>query len=356
MIDGLRFIAIVSVVMFHLCGYAGYKKSENIFAFIFQEGWVGVELFFIISGFILAKGFCNHYLLGSKPVSLKKYYLRRVTRLEPTYIAALLVYYCIKSFVMKEQGLFDNLLASIVYCHNFIYGYGSEIIGVAWSLEVEVQFYLLSPLIAKIFLLRSVELRRMVLTLLIVGLAVVVHPIHGRYGLLKFLHYFLVGYLLCDIFVFDWRNGTEVSQSWRWDLISIFAWVSLVLCLKFMPYRWVFIPWMMFFACVGAFKGPWSRKFLSNPLIYVTGGMCYTIYLYHTLLLRFFIERTPIVDWLKSGMGEMPAFLLISVSALFIVFTCSAILYYCLEKPFMCPDWPLKIIQHLFHRKRRFAG
>ena len=54
-------------------------------------GFRGVELFFVISGFILGLPFAAHYLKGAAPVSLRKYYLRRLTRLEPPYIVALLV-------------------------------------------------------------------------------------------------------------------------------------------------------------------------------------------------------------------------------------------------------------------------
>ena len=65
--------------------------------------------------------------------------------------------------VTAGLSLWPNLIASLLYQHNLIYGHGSAINGVAWSLEVEVQFYLLAPLFAAVFSIQSVLARRAVL-------------------------------------------------------------------------------------------------------------------------------------------------------------------------------------------------
>jgi peptidoglycan/LPS O-acetylase OafA/YrhL len=88
-VDGLRFIAIFSVILFHMLNEMigrigpvepGYRWLEQPLS----NGFRGVTLFFVISGMILALPFARQYL-ESRPVSLRKYYLRRVTRLEPPY-------------------------------------------------------------------------------------------------------------------------------------------------------------------------------------------------------------------------------------------------------------------------------
>src|SRR5690242_3192979 len=92
--DGLRFVAIAMVVLFHLNGYLTAKASSPEYASAAHSdllshaalvGFHGVELFFMISGFILGLPFAAHHLAGTLPVSLPKYYLRRLTRLEPPY-------------------------------------------------------------------------------------------------------------------------------------------------------------------------------------------------------------------------------------------------------------------------------
>ena len=159
-VDGFRFIAIVSVVLFHMYGqilryYA--TRFPAVPSLMFHNGDRGVRLFFVISGFILSLPFARHYLHGKPAVSVRQYLLRRVTRLEPPYIASLLLQAVLIVLVLHQQmaGVAVHLLASIGYCHNLVFGHMSTISGVAWSLEVEVQFYLLVPFLTSIFAIRS---------------------------------------------------------------------------------------------------------------------------------------------------------------------------------------------------------
>lgn len=90
-IDGLRFIAIASVFLFHVLGQVQMRSGrvlpiENAWRLLFlplSNGDRGVQLFFVISGMILARPFARHYLAGEERVDLRKYYLRRLTRLKP---------------------------------------------------------------------------------------------------------------------------------------------------------------------------------------------------------------------------------------------------------------------------------
>jgi peptidoglycan/LPS O-acetylase OafA/YrhL len=93
--DGLRFVAIGMVILFHLNGYLAAKATFPQYSLMAQSDWLarialvgfrGVELFFVISGFILGLPFAAHHIEGAPPVNLRKYYLRRLTRLEPPYI------------------------------------------------------------------------------------------------------------------------------------------------------------------------------------------------------------------------------------------------------------------------------
>lgn len=92
-IDGLRFFSIALVVLFHLEGYvAGASRVqyavgsyENPLRYLLHHGNQGVELFFIISGFVLALPFAAHQLTGGRKVNLPAYFTRRLTRLEPPY-------------------------------------------------------------------------------------------------------------------------------------------------------------------------------------------------------------------------------------------------------------------------------
>src|ERR1051326_6201338 len=85
-IDGLRFVAIASVVLFHI--YAALETGSAIPPPWHENANLakrGVELFFAISGFILGLPFASARLLEESRVNLKQYFLRRLTRLEPPY-------------------------------------------------------------------------------------------------------------------------------------------------------------------------------------------------------------------------------------------------------------------------------
>lgn len=160
-IDGLRFVAIVSVVLYHSWGsvvvkggWSGY--SGNIFTSIVSHGFQGVEIFFAISGFILCLPFANHYIHKKDKISLSKYFIRRVTRLEPPYFVAIIGMVLVLSFLGKTalSNELPHTLASLIYAHNFIFHQVNPILGgVTWSLEIEIQFYLLAPFLTRLFIL-----------------------------------------------------------------------------------------------------------------------------------------------------------------------------------------------------------
>ena len=94
-IDGLRFIAIFSVIFYHLADFVrvktGHAWQENELSLFLSHGYFGVPLFFAISGFVIALPFATKALSHEPAPSLKRYFLRRLTRLEPPYLINLLL-------------------------------------------------------------------------------------------------------------------------------------------------------------------------------------------------------------------------------------------------------------------------
>jgi len=167
-IDGLRFIAIILVIIFHSQSvinlnnnYDTLNKSEyfKIFEIIVGNGWQGVELFFTISGFILGLPFAKYYFYRNSKVNLKTYFIRRLTRLEPPYIILMIIYFFIT--IIKDSGnilfWFHNLLTHLTYTHNIFMQPDKYLVSVAWSLEIEVQFYILAPIISIVFAIEKVK-------------------------------------------------------------------------------------------------------------------------------------------------------------------------------------------------------
>ena len=351
-VDGLRFIAIASVLLFHLSGQILAKSGDSIVSSAAQNtllsvvgnGHIGVQLFFAISGFILALPFANFHLNASKPVSLRAYYLRRLTRLEPPYLVTLALFFVLLVVVFKLPfvQLLPHLLASVFYLHNLIYAQGSAINYVAWSLEVEVQFYLLAPLLALLFGLRSARRRRAVLVglmlLFIMFQQFAPHAPRIQLSLLGQGQFFVAGFLLADFYLTQWGEPSRSSQ-W-WDILFFAGWPLFFVLLQYPTLEHWAIPFAIILLYTATFRGRWSRRLLSQRFLTTIGGMCYSIYLIHfqliALLWRFFGK-------VRVGNVFAPNFALQCALMLPFILAVSALFYLLVEKPCMSRDWPTRL-------------
>jgi peptidoglycan/LPS O-acetylase OafA/YrhL len=359
--DGLRFIAISMVFLFHLNGYllatsTSYQPRgrPDWSCLVAMQGMHGVELFFVISGFILALPFAGHYLTGDQAVSLRKYYLRRLTRLEPPYFAAVFLLLALNAWVHPGSSAsgYGHLAASLFYSHNLVYGTASTVIGVAWSLEIEVQFYLLVPFMTRLFAISDRRVRRafvIFLVLLAIAARVLILNHHSRLQLsiLGYLQFFLIGFLLADIFVADWKGLPQ--KSFLWDAVAVLGWPLLLYGLRW-PFftHWIF-PALLFVLYCAAFRGRITQLFFSNSWITAIGGMCYSIYLLHYEVISGVARFTRYLG--TSLPNSIYLLLQFTVVGAAVVGVCGSY-FVVIEKPCMMRGWPQRAWQRL---KSRFA-
>lgn len=145
-LDGLRGVAILLVLFLHNFGFMNY----------FFFGWLGVDLFFVLSGFLITEILLNS--LG-QPRYLRNFYLRRVLRIFPLFYLALLL--CLLVIPAITSGGLDtsyytrNQIWLWTYLQNWLFifkePYGDKILLHTWSLAVEEQFYLVWPLLILLF-------------------------------------------------------------------------------------------------------------------------------------------------------------------------------------------------------------
>jgi peptidoglycan/LPS O-acetylase OafA/YrhL len=355
-IDGLRFVAIASVVLYHLQSYSSAKSNGVFHGFGFlQNGFRGVQLFFVISGFILALPFARHALFGTPKVRLGEYFLRRLTRLEPPYILNLLVSFVFLSAWLASRGqsmrgLLPHLLASICYLHNILYNSKSLINAVAWSLEIEVQFYCLVPLLTFVFFIRNTLLRRSII-ILTMGSAVLIQVWLPEYPetIAGQLQFFLAGFLLADVYLVNWSE--QPKSHWSWDLLSILGWPFVFLFSSSVAK--LAFPFILVVLYCCAFRGTFFRMFFRNPLITTIGGMCYTIYLFHHLVIicvgrfvsSFNLSANPVIYFLTQVVLVIPVVMFVSAAYFILV-----------ERPCMAKDWPQKLRSVLRRRWEEFLS
>jgi peptidoglycan/LPS O-acetylase OafA/YrhL len=147
-IDGLRAIAVLLVFAYHLETFtAGYVAAWG--------GFIGVDVFFVISGFLISTVILRE--IEGKSFSLKEFYRRRIRRIFPALVVMMLVTAIVSSYYMLPGQLYafaKSLLAATFSISNFYFlsnaGYFSSNIDKpllhTWSLAVEEQFYILFPL------------------------------------------------------------------------------------------------------------------------------------------------------------------------------------------------------------------
>jgi peptidoglycan/LPS O-acetylase OafA/YrhL len=155
-LTGLRGIAAFLVFLFHYSAlHPGIRLdlSVPVIGYFLQLplglGFAGVDLFFVLSGFLLALPFARASLSGQPAPNRVKYFKRRLLRVFPAYYAQLLIILIIGAWFVTWKPLSTpSFLAHL----GMIFNMGSEpvrpLVGVWWTLPVEFSFYLLLPLIA----------------------------------------------------------------------------------------------------------------------------------------------------------------------------------------------------------------
>lgn len=359
-IDGLRFLSILSVVLFHLRTavlesgqFSGDSYTGNLVFYVLSRGGLGVNIFFTISGFILALPLIGAYLMKKRRFNVGKFYLRRVTRLEPPYIIIMTVFFIgqLLFFDWAFETHAPHYLASLAYAHFFVYDAWSTVNPVAWSLETEVQFYLLAPFLGYIFLIKKTRLRVAVATgILILHLLVLpamqdqLHAAHLSKSVLVYFSNFWLGFILADIFA---HSGIILGQSdngTRSVLADILGLLGLVGIFYFYYHKSVFAPtgFLASVACLfySAFRGRIANRVFTNAWITSIGGMCYTIYLVHYI---FLFLAVPLLNEVLTGMSFFAYFFSAALVFLPVLLVLSMVTFLLFEKPFMDPDWTRQV-------------
>lgn len=140
-LDFLRAIAIILVFLWHYRRYGCPDWLTGIAKF----GWTGVDLFFVLSGYLIGGQLFNK-IANSQPISAYEFYFKRFFRIIPAYIVVLILYYSIPAF--NEKDAISPLWKFLTFTMNF--GLDYQNLGAfshAWSLCIEEQFYLIFPIL-----------------------------------------------------------------------------------------------------------------------------------------------------------------------------------------------------------------
>jgi peptidoglycan/LPS O-acetylase OafA/YrhL len=140
-LDLLRAAAILLVLMSH---YMGFVSHAPTFGVVGKVGWAGVDLFFVLSGYLIGNQLLAPAARG-EPLSLKAFFVRRLLRTLPNYYVVLAVYWLFPGPPLGGSSMAEPW-RFLTFTQNFGLAYGQTFTH-SWSLCIEEQFYVLLPLV-----------------------------------------------------------------------------------------------------------------------------------------------------------------------------------------------------------------
>ena len=140
-LDHLRAVAIVLVLLFHYNFYYGVPKWLDTFS---SFGWSGVDLFFVLSGYLIADKLFRGFESQGR-LDFSGFYLNRFLRIIPAYLAVVAIYFIFP--VLQEGRGLQPLWRFLTFTQNISIDMYRNTFSHAWSLCVEEHFYLLLPIL-----------------------------------------------------------------------------------------------------------------------------------------------------------------------------------------------------------------
>ena len=327
-IDGLRAVAVLSVVLYH----AGFST--------FSGGFVGVDVFFVISGFLITRLLVNEVHSTNK-IDYARFYLRRSRRLLPAMFFTLICTTILGVWFLSPQQLESygaSLLHSVLSLSNIYFYSESGYFDTAsslkpllhtWSLGVEEQFYFIWPFMLSLF--ASKKLGAPVLVAIV--------------GVVSFyFSYVLIAdqpdavFFMTPFRVFEFSIGAALvwfmSKGPNNNIIlDILLLIGLAL-IAFAVFGYnettrfpgvnALLPCIGAAICIYAGNAKYVGKVLSNKLFVGIGLISYSLYLAHWPLMVFYKNYINIGE-----LRTLESMLLVAVSLV-----CAVFMYFFIEKPF----------------------
>ena len=348
-LDTLRALAIVLVMVFHL----GWRLPES-FAPVARFGWMGVDLFFVLSGYLIGSQLLRPVRLG-QGVSLPGFYRNRAYRILPEYLVVLALYEWWPAW--REAPGLSPLWQYLTFTQNFFVDYGkNQAFSHVWSLCVEEHFYLLLPPIVLV-MARRPELWKTIAVLALffaLGLATrsyeyfhallpmgrdsdsfgVQYIEHIYYPTCARLDGLLAGVTLALVRVFRSQWWSSILRRANWVLaagvvvLCVAVWIFVD---RFGPVGTVIgfpltaIGFAMLVAAAADTRGWFGR--MRAPGAKVIATLAYSLYLTHKEVAHLDELWLPQV-MAARGAGAM---MLISASCLVV----AAVFYFAVERPFL---------------------
>lgn len=321
-IDGLRALAVLSVIFFHLDIWPA------------TGGFVGVDVFFVISGFLITKIIAQSEIEGR--FSYLDFYARRARRLLPALLATVIITFIVgASFLLPEDfaRLSGATVAAMLAATNIFYWNESGYFDVAsalkpllhtWSLAVEIQFYLVWPAFI-VWLARRKMLGSGILAATVISFAACIYlmtiaPTMAFYFTPFRVFEFAIGGLVTFV--------PKTRSTWMLESFYVAGLAAILWCVVRYADTTAFPGWAALLPCIGTAMAIYAGNARSSALLRVgpavwVGRISYSLYLVHW----------PLIVFARYG-REPPIPITGQIALLAGTFVLAIVSFYAIEAPF----------------------
>jgi peptidoglycan/LPS O-acetylase OafA/YrhL len=289
-VDGLRALSILLVIGFHA------------FPHILRGGFIGVDVFFVISGYLISKIIIK--TIDKKKFSILTFYSKRIKRIFPSLILVLIfcsVFGWFALFPDEYKNLGKHIFSASIFLSNYILlqesgyfdtsAFAKPLLHI-WSLSIEEQFYIFWPLILYFFYKKKNFFYIIIFIIILFFIINIVYsyvdPVLNFYSPITRCWELLIGFLLA--IYLNKKNYTS-DKKYSLDLIGLF----ILLASAFLidkdfryPHFWALLPVVGASLILISNKTSFINKIvLSNRLMVGIGLISYPLYLWHWSLLSF---------------------------------------------------------------------
>ena len=301
-LDGVRGVAILLVILHNQAGRYPSLHLQSLFA----NGWMGVDLFFVLSGFLI-----TGILVDTRESKgyLKNFYARRCLRIWPLYYSLLVFMFVLVPLLRPSEAhtVFDRSSpwwAYPLFLQNFLVPSPTAAtgpLGITWSLAIEEQFYLVWPWVVRFC--SAAQLRRIALAVIclspVLRLYLSLHHVDIYPNVFCRLDGLMLGALLALVV----RSDTFLpSKLMKHAWMALFIAAPLALVTEALNARWIAFSFTALasasFVYLSLFSEQrWLRVALTNRFMVYTGTISYGLYLLHKIPFdmahAFRLERYP---------------------------------------------------------------
>lgn len=370
-LDGIRAIAVLMVVFYHFWVVSGQPNLIIPFTtidvtFLISSGSIGVDLFFVLSGFLLFMSFARSYYEGTNAPKYLNYMKRRLLRILPAYYLSIFLVITLDQtyFISNLNGL-KHVVYHILFIHNFSIDTHGSINGVFWTLAIEMQFYLILPLISRwfygkkniitlpIFIFIAVFYRYFVFhNLSIFGQPV----IHDGFNWSLFIYSrqlpgcideFAIGMTICNIWMYFKHNKTDnkIAKITKIsNVICILGTIAIISVLYLLSKTNLYSEHITSYVAntiialsfglliLGTiFNNKLFKRIFSTSFMRIIGILGYSIYIWHLYLANKIAQ----VPYIANCQNVKFRFLYMTLICGSITLIYSLVFYIFIEKPFM---------------------